>query len=412
LKIAYFDYWTRGLPNFLPLDANLKKLGHETMLLHIGSFRSPHPKEEHRMGVLTRDISFYGTKYIYDMLKAEKPDAIVSLNTTYILDRAMVLAARRLGIKTVYVMHGNKAWHEQTEARLKIVRASFNPLLRKLAKAGKYGAQVIPNYWHSFRRSGIGAPWYRPAQVVAKYFKDPGYCFYFPPFPEELLHDKCLVYSQSDVDYFRKLGYSDSSVFVTGSPKLDRLHERIGRNDFAISALPAGVREWVERKQPYAVLIEDSFPESGNLGGWTVADRNAYIDLVARTLNREGIELAVKVHPSSQAETIRPSNPRVLAYQSESLDDLLYHSRFCITHFSTAVNQAVLLDKPILRPLWGKSAGLIDFFVKRRVSVPWENPEVLPDIGVDAEGRESYKQHHITILSPTSTHLIVGHVVS
>ena len=38
MKIVYFDYWTGGIHNFKAIDFELKKLGHNTLLFHIGSF--------------------------------------------------------------------------------------------------------------------------------------------------------------------------------------------------------------------------------------------------------------------------------------------------------------------------------------------------------------------------------------
>ena len=78
MKIIFFDYWTKGVHNFVPIDEELKKRGHETLLLHIGSFRFPHSKEEVIANIQCRDILYYNTIFIYKALSIEKPDVVVS----------------------------------------------------------------------------------------------------------------------------------------------------------------------------------------------------------------------------------------------------------------------------------------------------------------------------------------------
>ena len=106
MKIAYFDYWTEGIQNFVPFDSMLRKRGHETLLLHIGSFNAVHSKEEVVNGIKCRDISYYNTKMIYKMIEQEKPDIIITLNTTKLLDRVITMSCRKLKIKSIYLMHG------------------------------------------------------------------------------------------------------------------------------------------------------------------------------------------------------------------------------------------------------------------------------------------------------------------
>ena len=142
MKIAFFDYWTKGIHNFVPLNNRLISRGHETLLFHIGSFNVAHPKEVHVEGILCRDISYYDTKFIYLALKQIHPDIIISLNTTYILDRTMVLACRSLGIKTFFIMHGDRPIGNEIDVMIKSIPYS---LMRKLKKAAKYASIIIPN---------------------------------------------------------------------------------------------------------------------------------------------------------------------------------------------------------------------------------------------------------------------------
>jgi hypothetical protein len=94
------------------------------------------------------------------------------------------------------------------------------------------------------------------------------------------------------------------------------------------------------------------------------------------------------------------------------LDDLLFHSRFCITHFSTAVNQAVLLNRLVLQPRWGKSQSIIDYYIRRKVAKAWSDPNVLPDIRPASEDLEQYKREYITILSADAVQNAVKQIIT
>ena len=144
MTVVYFDYWTKGIHDFTEIDKVLKSHGHKTLLLHVGSFNSPQFNYEKINNIDVFDISYFKTKFIYIALIKIKPDVVLGLNTTYILDRCLVLSCRKLHITSVFVMHGQRSVGKKFENSLK--HAKRPKLKRYLNRALKYTFIVIPNY--------------------------------------------------------------------------------------------------------------------------------------------------------------------------------------------------------------------------------------------------------------------------
>ena len=124
MKIVYFDYWTKGSYNFEAIDSILKLKNHDTILLHVNSFRNYGEEYCEVNNIKTLEIKELNTIFIYNALKKLKPDVIVTLNTPGILDRALVLSARKFNSIT-----GNRSplsLADKTRQRLLVVvYASF-----------------------------------------------------------------------------------------------------------------------------------------------------------------------------------------------------------------------------------------------------------------------------------------------
>ena len=153
MKVLFFDTWTLGIGNFVPIARELKNKNVDCLLIHRGSMGAEpgRPKEEVIQGIKTRDITFYSSALIHKIFNKEKPDAIVILSSFYILDRAVILSARALGIKTFFLMPGIREVDEEyirtTEYETKFRK--LNSIKSKLKKIPKYLTFVIPNYLYS-----------------------------------------------------------------------------------------------------------------------------------------------------------------------------------------------------------------------------------------------------------------------
>ena len=56
---------------------------------------------------------FYRSNLLHKIFSIEKPDAILNFFCFYVLDRAVILSARALGIKTFFLMPGIREVDEE-----------------------------------------------------------------------------------------------------------------------------------------------------------------------------------------------------------------------------------------------------------------------------------------------------------
>lgn len=404
MKIVFFDYWTKGNHNFLPLNNMLNSLGHESFLFHIGSFNNAQEEVEViENKLICRDISFYKTKYILKALKIIKPDVILGLNTTYILDRALVLACRSLGIKTIYLMHGDRPTGNEINDSIKNIKISF---LDKIRKSLKYFVIVIPNYLlSSWNENKLNIFKLIPLRVLYKTFNDTAYCNYFPPFPEEILYDKCLIYANKYFDYYNKLGYKENQIKVVGNPKHDYLFELIENKFPAEEIKDIRTRDLICSEKKYALYLEDSFQEQGTLN-WSYDYLSNLLTVINERLEKENIAMVVKLHPLTNESLINVDRTKILLICSD-LEYLIQNSTFCIAHISSTVNIAVILKKPILIPRWGESKYLPDYYVKQGVAKTWSNLDESICLDINCANYEEYIEKNITVRANISVKNIV-----
>ncbi len=403
MRIVYFDYWTVGVHNFLYLDQALKPLGHETMLLHLGSFRQPCPKQQEIDGLLCRDIRYYKTGLLYKALEKIKPDVIVSLNSSDLLDRTLILACKNLHIRTVFMMHGDRAVGDGIQSVIASTANKLNRLTYKLQKGKKYLGKVIPNYLFSLLKynksylNGLHA-----CRVIYSYWQDFASAIYFPKYSEELLHDRCLIYSNRYIPYFRKLGYPEPAIKVVGNPAHDTLFNRIKNSDFSHNQLPADLSALLEQEKRYALYLEDAFVEQKYSLEWTNEYRNQHLTDIAKVLARKGYELVVKLHPSTDLNQVVVNGSNVKLYQAADLDALIFFAEFSIGHISTTINRAILLNTPVVIPQWGASNSIVSTHLEQQVANAWTDLEAEIDLSQNTAAIKKYLVENVTIMTPSA----------
>jgi len=107
-KIICFDNWTRGAHHFSRLQKSFKKFGYKLILIHIGSWGhdKDRPKEELINSMLVRDISYYNHCSFFEILKKEKPHAVLFLSIRSPAFMAFNRCANYLKIPTCHIYHG------------------------------------------------------------------------------------------------------------------------------------------------------------------------------------------------------------------------------------------------------------------------------------------------------------------
>jgi len=404
MKVVYFDYWTKGIHNFKLIDISLKSEGHETMLLHIGSFRYPKSKREETInGILCRDVRYYKTIFLFKALRRIKPDLVIGLNTTYIMDRALVMACRRIGIRAVFMMHGDRAIDDEIEQVINSLSYNF---FDKMSKAKKYFFLVVPNYvFSTWKYSKNRLLKLIPFKVLLNTFNQPAISNYFPIHPEEITFDKCLIYANKYKEYYHNLGYRENQIAVTGNPKNDLFFELVNNKFPTEGIIDNSIRKLISSGQKYALYLDDSYQEQG-INGWSYDYFNDHILEISQRLHLDNLKLVVKTHPTTDFLKVNKNNPNII-FTNTDLEYLIYYSTFCIAHTSSTVNLAILIKKPVFIPQWGKSKGLPDIYCKHGVAKKWNNLKDKLDLRINANAYNKFIDENITVTGPFSNQLIL-----
>jgi hypothetical protein len=409
MKIVYFDYWTKGCYNFEAIDTLLKLNKHDTILLHVNSFRSQEEDNCEVNNIKTFEIKELNTIMIYNALKILKPDVIITLNTTGILDRTLVLSARKLKIKTFFLMHGLIPIDEKLENEIKL-NTQINNLFYKFKKSIKYLKYYIPNYLFSLYKYDYKLIFkFKWLYVLKSHFSKPYKSMYFPFNTEEVLHDKCLIYSKVFQKYYSDLGYDNQNIVVVGNPTYNELFKKIENATFNYKNLPEKIIEIINNKYSYAVYIDDGL-YIYSYDNWDKEYMKFHLLSIAERLQKENTKLVVKIRPSTDIQEIFVDHPNIYFCKDVSFYDLVYYSKFTIGHVSTALNIPVILNKPIVIPGFDKSKNITDYYIKNKVGNLWEKLKSEIPLEINIESRDKYIRDYITILDSKSVERIVNQI--
>ena len=371
-KIIYFDLWTKGIRCFKPIDDELKLRNVETKLIHCGSFSSPHKKSEVIDGISVFDISHYKTVTIFKALAIEKPTAVLSLNTTFIWDRALVMACKELKIPCYFAMHGDFFLKDEL-AHLIDNDKKRNSIFTKLPKLHKYIRFHVVNYLYSyFKISTKPYSFYKVFSIFLNNFLNPAKERYFPKINTDLIYNKAFIYSKLYLEHYQKVGYKKSDIIITGYPEYDIIYTKLEQNLFSKEDLPKEVAQIVNNEEKYALYLDSAFAD-GNFYGWTHEYRNKELTRIGSKMKEQNLFLVVKIHPSNtQIENIKVNLDNVIIVKHADLPSLSYFCEFAIILASTSNNIPFLMNKPLVVPKWGLSKQIPNKFSKE-VMFEWNN---------------------------------------
>ena len=358
-SVMFIDCWTGGKHVLLPIDEYLREKNIHGMLVHYGSWDDEpgRPQEEHIDGLHCRDISYYKTRLLYRVLKQEKPDCLVTLTTNNIIDRAKILAARALGIPSVFLMHGILATTGPAiDAQVEVLKPTMRR--KRFSKIPKQLRYMIPNYFYSgFSENSRYLFTREPYRVILSTFRHPERWKFYPDPSPELHCDHALAWGNVYKDFLVNMyGYNRDAVVVTGHPPLDKacLMLKHPPPDEEIRGLKQ--QYGIDPSARVVLYIEGAFVYSG-YQGWTRESLLEHLLEIAGLCAASGTHLVVKLHPSTKDVSWLKEGVQGQAtlIQNADVEMLMWASECVIGHSSTLINSAIVLEKPVFIPRWGIS---------------------------------------------------------
>jgi len=380
-KVLFLDSWTKGIHNFSPIAVELCKLGWDSLLVHRGSWGhdTKRPLEEKIGDILCRDILYYRTRFVYQVFKRENPSLVLILTTNYLFDRAVILAARALGIKTCFLMHGIRGVGEKS-VTLKKSTPSKALFKKRWINGIKYLKYTIPNYFSS----GILNNWrflfrVEPYSIIIKLFLKPHRYVLFPSPSNEIHCDLALVWGNIYKHFFiEEYGYPENRVKVVGHPPLDSvfklMNNPLGKEDKFLFLKTHSILT----DRPYCVYLEDGSVEQG-ANEWTTETRIEHLEEIAKLCENADKNLVIKLHPSTDETPIKlcfKNHKRVQIIKNIDLNKLVFWSEYAIGQGSTTNDIAIIMQKPLLIPAWNISKLRGEVTVERQPSaILCKNPD-------------------------------------
>lgn len=353
-KVLFFDYWSNGIRNFVPLLQPLRDAGFDCALLHLGSWRDQSvPDEEVLQTLPCRDIRHYGGN-LKRALLAEDPDVLLGLNFSEMMDRVVRRNCYAMGVPAVYMMHGVRATGGMLTQMAELTSQHWSPL-RRLAKVPKY-VGITGKYFASIlgsRPADFFSP--LPYQYMMQLLISPGRAIHTPSPSWDLAWDGALVYSNVYRDQFvEEFGFPADGVIVIGNPELDPAFRLWNSPDCERVCREYLLGAGVPPNQRYVFYVEEALVEQG-LTGCTENARQREIAEVQDAANAAGLHLVVKMHPSADAratlETFQGKAGITILGRGD-LAKLVWGASAVVAHFSTVCMMPAALGRPMFEPKW------------------------------------------------------------
>lgn len=400
MKILFFDAWTKGIRNFSRLTESLKKEGFDYKLFHLESWDGNSvAKVQEINGIRCFDISHYNTNYIYNVLKDEKPDIVLILSLSYILDRTIVSMCNHCGIKVVYLAHG-KIYMKSGVGNLS---QSTSILAKTLSRIRSKKMMVLRNYVQFNLLTE-----FHPFRIIRTFseFINHSDRTMFTPYCEEFKVDKGMVYYDSEKKMFEdERHFPQGMIEAVGNPEMDSLiNTPIKKKDDFLHT----IRFIGER---YALYMDDGFVQENIL---SYSEWENFITELIAPLNENKIGLIIKLHPRTDIAPISDflKNNSILAIKDVDFKNVICHSEFVISHSSSTVLYGMILDKPIILPRWGIMSDLIKNYPESCVNY-CDSPDSYRHLvfnGVTVKDNKEYLESNCGKLDGKAVERIVGNI--
>lgn len=343
-KILYFDNWDKGYRNFLRLDSKFKANGFQTLLLHTTSLTEKVDNPEKQIeGLTLRDLSFYKTKRLKKIILKESPSAVVLLNLSFILDRVIIRICQDLGISVFYLAHGRLITIDNMgDVKAALGKGSL------FSKIKKKNIVSIYNYILGLKSLSEIVSFFK------KIIKNPTEFMILPKYCKELDATKSFVYYDSDHELMTKeFGFPKNKVQVVGNPELDGFFNTEIKDKEIFCA-----QELTIKSNKYVAYIDDGMSSTY---GWDNEKWFEFLTEINEILKINSLELVVKLHPRREVDVLKSFfiENNITYFQDLDFKNYLHHSLFVISHYSSTIVYALILNKKVKSPRWGISEGLI-----------------------------------------------------
>ncbi|MFT4801033.1 MAG: hypothetical protein ACI93N_000798 [Flavobacteriaceae bacterium] len=381
-KILYIDNWDKGYRNFLRLDPKFKEKGYETVLVHTTSWNEKDVQIEREIeGLQLRDISFYKTIRIKKIIKKENPSIIIMLNLSFILDRAIVKICKDLNIDVFYLAHGKLFTPESQKVIKENLKESGNNKLH--SKLNRKNRLSMYNYFVEMKSISTFFNFFIKASKNYTQFTA------FPIYNDELKVQKSFVYYPDDLDVMvNEFGFPKDNVLVVGNPELDDFYNTKikDKKEYCANELKIEGTE-------YVAYIDDGLSSIKN--DWDTKMWLEFLEDINTILVQNDLELVIKLHPRRVIDGCIPflEEKGIRYFKDLDFKNYIEHSAFLVSHFSSVIIYALLLNKNVKSPRWEISKGIEENFPHDVINYYYNKEDFVKDISNQDVQKDKIKDY-------------------
>lgn len=325
--VVFFPSWRYfghfSLPMFEVLTRRYKIIFFHTEKAIYGWDDCPDLSEKSIETVDLKSLNTFSFVQALDQLKA---DVVVVFDKGWAQDRALLHAARYHAIPSLQIQHGSVAVLEDVQTHHMFERA-----IREFVKV----IRTFLLYNRTLLHIGFSA-WKKTLPYQFRLLSNPNNYYY--SHRDEITADKVCIIGASERDFFlEKEGYTKNQLVAMGSReyeeayKLSRKHLKLpDENRLLLLSQP---------------LFEDKYLPGG------MDAKAKYIRSIIDSVRKlKDVDIAVKPHPREDEEwytTHFPSDELYVYPKGTELNQAILDSRFVIGFFSTALVNALILDRPV-----------------------------------------------------------------
>ncbi len=265
-----------------------------------------------------------------DILDKIKPDAVLAINNKFDpIQCGISIASKFEKIPLIHFKVIEKV-EEKFSSNIKIQKISKNFQILLNSDTNSDSKKILNRisfilYKHNFlnkTRSKLGIKIFKNIRLffneMISYFQE-----------KQRMHiiaDLQLVNNQDWMKYFKKIGFNENKLALTGSPNWDPIYEKIAnRNLEEIN---------VNGKQIRILIITCPLVEHGY---GTYSQRNSFLKNIFNELASEKIDLEIKIHPSSEMESsyqefLEKNDLKIPIFQKEKLWDIIENYDIVLTY--------------------------------------------------------------------------------
>ncbi|MEN8141967.1 MAG: polysialyltransferase family glycosyltransferase [Thermodesulfobacteriota bacterium] len=355
--VVFFPSWRYfghfALPLFEPLADRFKIVFFHTEKVVYGWNDCPDLREK---GIETVDLKSLKTFSFVTALRKLNADCVIVFDKGWVQDRALLHAAKHLGISSLHIQHGSIAVLDEVKTKNFFKRAC-NELIKVIRTLRLYNITLL--------QTGMRA-WIRSFPFQSHLLLNPNNYYY--NCRHETTADLAGIIGERDKKFFReKEGYREDQLVLMGALQFESAYKMDPR----------------EPKKRLLLISQPLFEDHVLSGGLEAKKKH-----IQEIIDASPLPVAVKPHPRESEPWYRENFESAELYlypQDMDLNEVVLDCSHVAGYFSTALINALILNRPVGIIRWVDDHAYVLNLDKEGAALTLQSVEDLKKLSVSTQ---------------------------